>query len=233
MDSRVRDSWTVENVLTNQAWIYDISGKLTVCIVMQFLVLLDSLQGIELTDGVDDRTSWKWTVDGSYSASSAYAAFFAGLEFFPCSKTIWKTWAPAKCKLHIWLAVHRRISTADRMIRHGMQSHTACPLFDQEDETAGHIATGCVFAKEIWFATLSRYGMANLAPINVPALVDWWPDTHARLPRLAKKGFDSLVLLIMWMLWKEHNSYVIEHATVVGRELCQRIYGGGRIWWET
>lgn len=77
-------------------------------------------------------------------------------QFSPCSKLIWKTWTAAKCKLHIWLAMSHRILTADRMHRHGLESHTACPLCDQEDEAADHIATGCVFAREVRFSTLSH-----------------------------------------------------------------------------
>lgn len=58
--------------------------------------------------------------------------------------------------------MRRRIWTADRMRRHGMESHIICPLCDQDDETADHIATGCVFAKEVWFYALSRCGMVKL-----------------------------------------------------------------------
>lgn len=173
---------------------------------------------------------WKWTTTGTYTASAAYVVCFVGLEFFPCGMLIWKTWALAKCKLHIWLVVRRRIWTADRMHRHGMESHTTCPLCDQEDETTDHIATGCVFARDVWFPALSSCGMAHLVPLHAPGLIDWWPDSRAVLPILARKGFDSIVLLVVWMLWKELNRRVFERAAVDSRELCSRIASEARLW---
>lgn len=104
------------------------------------------------------------------------------------------------------------------------------PLCDQEDETADHIATGCVFAREVWFSTLSSCGLAHLVPLHAPALIDWWPDSRAALPSPARKGFDSIVLLVVWMLWKERNSRVFDRAAVVSRELCRRIASEAQLW---
>jgi hypothetical protein len=113
-------SRAVESALLNRQWIRDITGPLSVPVLTQFLRLVDALLPIVLAPGTLDRVEWKWSTTIEYSASTAYKAFFLGLEFFPCGKTIWKTWAPTKCKIHIWLAMRRRIWTVDRMLRHGM-----------------------------------------------------------------------------------------------------------------
>jgi hypothetical protein len=94
-------SRTVESALLNRQWIRDITGPLSVPVLTQFLRLVDALQLVVLAPGTPDRVEWKWSSTAEYSASTAYKAFFLGLEFFPCGKTIWKTWAPAKCKIHI------------------------------------------------------------------------------------------------------------------------------------
>ena len=136
----------------------------------------------------------------TYSASSTYHAFFVGLELFPCGKTIWKTWAPAKCKIHICLAMQRRLWTADRRLRHGLASHTACPLCDQDPERTDHIALGCVFSWEDWHTLLRCCGLDQLTPAAGDSLIDWWPEARRRAPSRARKGFDSLVLLVVWSL---------------------------------
>jgi hypothetical protein len=108
-----------------------LQDPLSVPVLVQFLELVDVLQQVELTQGITYSVQWKWTASDDYSASTAYKAFHAGLELFPCGKTIWDTWAPGKCKIHVWLALQCRLWTADRMLRHGMNSHTTCPLCDK------------------------------------------------------------------------------------------------------
>jgi hypothetical protein len=76
-------------------------------------VALDSFQS--------DRFVWKWTPDGRYSASSTYRAFFAGASEMLGAKELWKTKAPPKVKFFFWLALHRRLWTAERRKRHGLQ----------------------------------------------------------------------------------------------------------------
>ena len=194
------------------------------------LELVDALQNVALTAGTPDSVDWKWTSSSLYSSSSAYQAFHVGLELFPCGKTICKTWAPGKCKVHMWLALQRRLWTADRMRRHGMNSHTTCPLCDQEPETADHIVAGCVYAREVWHNLLRRCNLIALVPAADAKLIEWWPDARCRVPKLQRKGFDSLVLLTVWMLWKERNARVFQRAAETVPSICRRIAGEIDLW---
>ena len=230
VDPQARRTRTVHEALTDRRWIHDITGPLTVPVLVQFIQLVDALQGVALQPETPDRLLWKWTPSASYSTSSAYRAFFVGLEFFPCGKAIWQAWAPAKCKVHLWLAMQRRIWTADRMRRRGMNSHTRCPLCDQEDETADHISVRCVLAREIWHSTLSRCNLQHLTPDVDATLIGWWPEARLRVPRLQRKGFDSMVLLTVWMLWKERNARVFQRTAATSREICRRIAEEVELW---
>ncbi|KAG2565174.1 hypothetical protein PVAP13_7NG025168 [Panicum virgatum] len=58
---------------------------------------------------------------------------------FPTWRRIWKSWAPLRCKFFLWLAIKQRIWTADRLAKRGLPHHAACPLCDQEQETAQHL----------------------------------------------------------------------------------------------
>ena len=169
---------------------------------------------------------WKWTSSGIYSSSSAYHAFFAGLVLFPCGKT----WASTKCKIQIWLAMQRRLWTADRRLRHGLESHTACPLCDQAPKTADHIALGCVFAREVWSKVLRRCGLDSLTPSVDDSLIDWWPEARRRAPSRARKGFDSLVLLVVWSLWKKRNARIFERSAEMVCTVCHRIAEEIELW---
>ena len=76
---------------------------------------------------------------------SAYDAYFLGTIRFAPWKRIWKSWAPMKCKLFIWLATNNRRWTSDRLAKRGLPHPAACPLCDQADETIQHILVSCVF----------------------------------------------------------------------------------------
>ena len=61
-------------------------------------------------------------------------------------------------------------------------------------------------------------------------LIEWWPDRRLRLPRLLRKGFDSLVLLTVWSLSKEHNARVYERSAITVPTLCRIINDEVQLW---
>ena len=71
------------------------------------------------------------------------------------SSWIWKSWAPPRAKFFAWLAFRKRLWTADRRRRHGLEACGPCWLCDQEEETVDHLLVNCSFAKVIWWNTLS------------------------------------------------------------------------------
>jgi hypothetical protein len=49
-------------------------------------------------------------------------------------------------------------------------------------------------------------------PASTVALSVWWMDSRRQVPKDLRKGFDSLVLLMSWHMWKQHNSCVFDNA---------------------
>jgi hypothetical protein len=108
--------------------------------------------------------------------------------------------------------------------------NTMCPLCEQESETADHIAVGCVLAREIWYNTLRRCDLQHLTPIADGELIRWWPEARQRVPRPQRKGFDSIVLLVVWTLWKERNSRVFQRYAETLCTICQRVADEVELW---
>jgi hypothetical protein len=61
---------------------------------------------------------------------------------------------------------HLRLAGAELKLtrRRGINSHTTCPLGDQEDETADHISVGCVLARELWHNKGTANSMTHFGP---------------------------------------------------------------------
>ena len=56
------------------------------------------------------------------------------------------------------------------------------------------------------FVSSPKAGLQHLAPGNDSTLADWWLLTRDAVPETIRRAFDSLVLLVAWVIWKERNS---------------------------
>ena len=51
-----------------------------------------------------------------------------------------------------------------------------------------------------------------------------------RVPKPQRKGFDSLVLLTVWMLWKERNSRVFQRSAESVTSVCRKFADEIELW---
>jgi hypothetical protein len=165
---------TVAQTLHNRSCVQDIKGARTVEVLLEFLHIWDMVDGFILQQEIPDWYRWKLTQDGSSSSKSAYVAFFVGSIKFGQWRRIWKTWAPSRCKFFIWLVVHNRVWTVDRLARRNLPHPKSCPLCDQVDETISHLLVGCVFARQIWTLILQQLGLLQLAPQPTVSRFSGW-----------------------------------------------------------
>jgi hypothetical protein len=132
------------------------------------------------------------------------------VQFEPSGR-IWRTWAPPRCKFFTWLASLNRCWTADRLARRGLDYPSQCLLCDQEEETIHHILVGCVISREVWFRMLSLVGLQGCTPEpGEDSFQEWWRTAELKVPKQIRAGFNSLVALILWSLWKHHNACVFD-----------------------
>jgi len=87
----------------------------------------------------------------------------------------------------------------------GLQQDATCIICDQQDETTDHLLASYVFTREVRHRLLSREGFMHLVPSDDSRLADWWQNTRSSIPKHFRRSFDSLVLLVSWMVWKEWN----------------------------
>lgn len=123
------------------------------------------------------------------------------------AKILYKVRAPAKYKFFTWLSLHDRCWTANRRKRHNLQYDDSCIRCSQLCETIDHLLVGCSFLRELWLIKIFlKLGWHLYAPgIDLISLVDWWSDARKKVPKSDRKYFDSLVILVCWLLWKERN----------------------------
>lgn len=103
--------WSVRKAIQNGAWVDKIrfSNGLTVAHIQEFISLWTLVTQVQLQDNHLDTITWKLTTSGHYSAATAYKAQFCGIMASSFKNTIWKNWAPPKCKFFAWLITQNRV----------------------------------------------------------------------------------------------------------------------------
>lgn len=228
--ARNRNRRTVKEALNAKQWIKDIEGQLTVEALRQYVSLWRIIHGMMLQPAVEDKIIWRWSAAATYSARSAYRMLFEGSTRFAGARPIWKAWAPLKVKFFVWLAVRRRIWTADRRQRHGLQNAADCNLCDQEVESPEHLFINCSYSKQVWHILLSVLCL-HMPTLPTAEILEWWLQLRRGHNNLKQRGVDSLVQLVIWCLWKERNSRIFDNAP--GRsisDMVHHIWSEGQLW---
>ena len=89
-------------------WLEDISPYLSAQTITELMEVADKLAVLELIPELEDTFEWTWDARRLYSARSCYAAYFRGLVAMSGAPAIWRSKAPSKCKIFLWLALRGR-----------------------------------------------------------------------------------------------------------------------------
>ncbi|CAD6226709.1 unnamed protein product [Miscanthus lutarioriparius] len=99
---------------------------------------------------------------------------------------IWKTWAPLKVKIILWLSFRKRHWTNDRRARHGLEAREECYLSDLAPETTDHILCFCPYAREVWFHICQALGRP--LPPMAQSVLGWWKRLRGGLAGKSEEG---------------------------------------------
>ena len=76
-----------------------------------------------------------------------------------------------------------------------------------------HMLTHCIFVRKIWFKTLQRVHLGYLTPTHDDTNFQaWWRRAMKQASKELCKGFNSLVILVVWFIWKLRNRCVFDGA---------------------
>ncbi|KAJ1276673.1 hypothetical protein BS78_05G232500 [Paspalum vaginatum] len=84
----------------------------------------------------------------------------------------------------------------DRRRWHGLDARVSCYLCDAAEETCDHLLFECSFSRQVWDAVLAPLGLTR--PI--------WRRVRGLWPASVRRGGDSLIVLVTWLVWKERNA---------------------------
>jgi hypothetical protein len=74
------------------------------------------------------------------------------------------------------------------------------------------------------------FGMGALSPLQEDPVVVWWLQARKAVAKPSRKGFDTLVWLIAWSIWKERNHRIDERTALQPVALARAILEEARLW---
>ena len=200
--------------------------------IEQFADLWEKVSTVALEEEVEDSIIWKFSKDGTYSPSSAYKAQFEGLTSSDLVQSVWRVWAPPRCKFFAWLVLQNRVWTSDRLIRRGWPNCGLCPLCKQAQEFAAHLLFQCRFTLRIWNDILPWLGMHHISTSSWSASASvkgWWND-NLQIRLGSPKALASLMMLISWEIWSERNARVVRNVAVPPVVIINKIKQEVSLW---
>jgi hypothetical protein len=72
---------------------------------------------------------------------------------------------------------------------------------NQTQETVDHLLVSCIFARQMWFTMLQKFGLQVLAPdLDDEIFEGWWANASERVAGQVQKGLNSIIILGAWNL---------------------------------
>nr|XP_020161727.1 uncharacterized protein LOC109747043 [Aegilops tauschii subsp. strangulata] len=186
---------------------------------------------LAIIPGTEDSITWKLSASGCYTTSSTYNAQFSNRQITSFKSIIWKVWASGKIKMFLWLLHLDRLWCNDRLQRRGWENGYFCPMCMRSLETSVHLCWECPVALQVWHmgATWNGYASLDQAFWHSGTTTTTTTDRVQRIIAAAapghRKGVKTVVALISWHIWLEHNACTFRGKQENARhviEACKR-----------
>lgn len=162
----------------------------------------------------------------SFSVKRVYMGLLGEVERVPWAKVVCQNPAPAKCKFIVWLLLHAKLVTCDRLRRFGIMVDSTCCLCDTGDETLDHIFFECQFARRVWDNVATWCGVEKEA-------VRWEQSrrillAHCTNNNITQRNYRCMVTILVYHLWRERNARRMQRK----KERVEEISGACRVMYE-
>jgi hypothetical protein len=112
--------------------------------------------------------------------------------------------------------------------------HGQCGVLGAEELSKAraihHLLLGCVYIREVWLCVLRNPKLHSLTPGQETSLTYWLIRSCKLVHKESRRVFDTLVILVAWMIWREPNGQVFNSTMKSTAQLAAWIREEGRQW---
>ena len=170
-----RKNLTVQKALEDNRWISHVIPLGTAQEIREYVTLWEEVSQIQLIENIEDNIHWRWTVDGEYTAKSAYCIQFQGTFSKLKLQLIWKAKAEPKCRFFAWTLLHKKILTLNNLIKRNWPNNPICKLRGIDPETLIHLYKDCTFSRQVWSFIKRWFNLSVIDTIGmIGSLHKYW-----------------------------------------------------------
>jgi hypothetical protein len=216
-----RKNITVRKALEDDRWISHITPLVTTQEIREYVTLWEEVGQIQLQESVEDNIHLRWTADGEYTTKSAYCIQFQGTFSKLKLTPILKAKAEPKCRFFAWTLLHKKILTANNLIKRNWPNDPICKLCGIDLETPTHLCKDCNFARQVWSIIKQWLGLSVIDSVAMAgSLHAYWRKCRAKINRDQRRMFDGYIIYFWWNLWKERNRRTFQNKSMQPRQVA-------------
>ena len=162
--------------------------------------ILQTLASVDHTSELEDIRIFAWG-NKQFTSAEYYNFIFSGLSTKDIYQKVWKSKAPPKLKVFVWLLIRDRLNTKDMIIRRqwNIEDGPYCVLCNSNIlESRDHLFFDCGFARRCWDT------------INITW--DNNPDICVRIATargvFTVPCFMEIFSCVAWNIWKTRNDKI-------------------------
>ncbi|XP_028119111.1 uncharacterized protein LOC114316615 [Camellia sinensis] len=153
-----------------------------------------------------DQAIWNLTTDGKFSIQSAWNHWRKKFDIVVWHKLVWGPHRIPKVSFNVWVALHNRLYTGDRLRMFGLSTSSQCPFCLHLEESHSHLFFECIFSSRVWSA------------IEVACNIKWpvlgWPESVTFVSKETKGNslrvniISNAFLCSVYMIWIDRNNRI-------------------------
>ena len=128
---------------------------------------------------------------------------------------IWKAKAEYKCRFFAWTLMHKKILTANNLLKRGWTEDTECKLCDNDLETPAHLSKDCPFSKEVWGIIKQWFNLSVLDTVSeVGSIYSFWLRCQRKIDKNHRKEMERILIYFWWNIRKERNRRIFQQQNL-------------------
>ncbi|PNX95640.1 hypothetical protein L195_g018833 [Trifolium pratense] len=174
---------------------------------------------VNLNSHVEDCYTWKWNLNGFYTARDGYHWLDCN-EFITNTNEVswnwlWHISAPEKIKFFLWTTLQNAFPTKSMLSHRGMLRDIFCPRCNTDEATTMHCLRDYEFVKCLW----KSFGFTNQTFFQENNLYSWLRHSIDGPSIFAFLAAD-------WWLWRARNQMCMENKVMSYFTLRIMLTGG-------
>lgn len=200
-------------------WVFKWRRKLSCREIAQKDLLLQTLQNVQLSQGIKDSSRWSMETPRQYTVKSTYGLLLEPLvgEFLEVFQVIWSKVLPSKVCALACRVLLDRIPTKVNMFRRKVFTYEtllSCVFSnsERERETTEHLFFLCSRVSIIWTRVYKQMGFVTVLPrCSHSHLLQ---QELVCLSAKQNKLWRALWSIVIWTVWNCRNKFIFKNIEV-------------------